>query len=114
MARMPKRFVSEPLEPVIDTCDTSGMTAGEPGLPSEFVWRGRTLRISGVVRRWRETGKCDHGSADRYVRKHWFEVATDYGDRMTIYFERQPRRGRKGPRWWLFSIHNEEREQAAF
>ncbi len=29
---------------------------------------------------------------------------------MKIYFERQPRRGKKEPRWWLFSIRESEEE----
>jgi hypothetical protein len=39
-----------------------------------------------------------------YVRKHWYEVATASDGTMKIYFDRQPRGGRKTPRWWLFSI----------
>lgn len=62
------------------------MAAGEPGLPREFVWRGRTVRITAVLRTWRETGPCRHGSPERYVRKHWYEVATDSGGMMKIYF----------------------------
>jgi hypothetical protein len=38
------------------------------------------------------------------VRKHWYEVATDAGETMKLYFVRQPRPGTKGPRWWLFSV----------
>ena len=107
---MPERFISEALDPVIATSDTSRMAAGEPGLPREFLWRGRTVRITTVLRTWRETGKCSHGSPELYVRKHWYEVAVDDGTTMKLYFDRQPRRGRghKEPRWWLFSISGSE------
>lgn len=101
---MAERFVSEALIPVTSTCDTSRMASGEPGLPRKFLWRGQTLEIATVLRSWRETGKCSHGSSERYVRKHWFEVVETSGDILKIYFERQPRRGKKDPRWWLFSI----------
>jgi len=101
---MSERFISEALIPVVSTCDTSRMAAGEPGLPREFLWRGRSVEIAAVLHTWRETGTCRHGSPERYVRKHWFEVATTSGDVLKIYFERQPRRGKKEPRWWLFSI----------
>lgn len=102
---MPERFVSEAITPAVATCDTSRMAAGEPGLPTEFLWRGRTIQVSAVLRAWREIGKCDHGSTDMYVRKHWYEVATTSSGIMKIYFDRQPRGGRKGAsRWWLFSI----------
>ncbi len=100
---MSERFVDEAIVPVIATADTSRMAAGEPGLPQQFLWRGRTVEVVAVLRSWRETGKCHHGSPELYVRKHWFEVETADGV-MRIYFERQPRRGKKEPRWWLFSI----------
>ena len=101
---MPERFVSEAISPVNGTADTARMAIGEPGLPSEFVWRGRTITVTSVLRTWRETGRCHHGSPEMYVRKHWYEVATASGNTMKLYFDRQPRGRRKGPRWWLFSI----------
>jgi len=105
---MPERFVSEAISPVGATGDTLRMAVGEPGLPREFVWRGRTVGIVAVLRTWRDTGKCRHGSLESYVRKHWFEVVTACNGTMKIYFDRQPRAGRKGARWWLFSIREPE------
>ena len=105
---MHERFVSEAITPVIATIDTSRMTAGEPGLPRQFLWRGRTIEIVAVLRAWHETGRCSHGSTEMYVRKHWYEVATTSDGTMKIYFERHPRRGLKGARWWLFSISEPE------
>ena len=67
-------FVSEAIKPVVETADTNAMAAGGPGLPQEFVWRDQPLRIAAVLRTWRETGPCKHGSSESYVRKHWFEV----------------------------------------
>ena len=99
-----ERFVSEALAPVADTFDTGLMAAGGPGLPRAFVWRGETLEIAAVVRTWRETGPCRHGSPEVYVRKHWFEVTTRAGAVLRLYFDRQPRGGRGAARWWLFSI----------
>lgn len=63
-----KRFVSESMIPVAETSDTARMAVGEPGLPREFVWRGRTISIKAVLRTWRETGRCRHGSPEMYVR----------------------------------------------
>lgn len=100
-----ERFLSEALTPVTATCDTTAMAFGEPGLPRDFLWRDQTLEIAAVIRTWRETGKCRHGSPEKYVRKHWFEVTTTCGRTAKIYFERQQRRGQKGKgRWWLFSL----------
>jgi hypothetical protein len=73
---MPERFISEAIKPIAETADTSRMAIGEPGLPRQLVWRGRTITVKAVLRTWRETGKCHHGSSEMYVRKHWYEVAT--------------------------------------
>ena len=67
------------------------------------------MRITGVLKTWRETGPCHHGSGEQYVRKHWFAVATDAGLTMNIYFERQARSAKKKSRWWLFSTEREEK-----
>jgi hypothetical protein len=108
MQDMPERLISEAIKPLTETADTSRMAIGEPGLPRKFVWRGHTITVTAVLRSWRETGNCRHGSPERYVRKHWFEVVTASDGTMKLYFERQPRGGRKGARWWLFSIREPE------
>jgi hypothetical protein len=97
-------FISEAIEPVTDLLDTGRMAIGEPGAPNEFTWRGQTIRVMKVLRSWNETGPCRHGSEERYVRKHWYEVVTDSDEIMKIYFERQPKGRRKATRWWLFTI----------
>ena len=102
-----QRFVSEPLKPVVATAAGGAMAAGGPGLPTEFIWRGETLEIAEVLRTWRETGPCRHGSSESYVRKHGFEVRTVCGRKARIYFERQPRGRKRGERWWLFSIESQ-------
>jgi len=106
-----ERLISEALIPAVDTCDTSRMASGGPGLPREFTWRGKVLGVKSVLRTWNDTGPCRNGSDERYVRKHWFEVLTDDGEVMKVYFDRQPRGGAKAPRWWLFSLVG-EREAA--
>jgi phosphoribosylglycinamide formyltransferase-1 len=104
------KFISESVKPVISRTDTGLMTTGGPGIPHEFIWRGKTLVIANVFRTWRETGPCTHGSGERYVRKHWFEVETTSHQKAIIYFERKPRDRKLTKRWWLFSI--EECKQA--
>ena len=101
---MPEEFVSEPIEPVIATYDTGRMAVGEPGLPGKFLWRGQNFVIADVLRAWRETGRCHHGSDEMYLRKHWYEVRTTSDAVMKIYFERQPRGKSKTGRWRLYSI----------
>ena len=102
---MSTHFISEAIKPKVDAIDTSRMAVGEPGFPTEFVWREKTVQVDKVLRTWRETGPCHHGSGEMYVRKHWFEVKTTDGRQMKIYFERQVRPGAsKKDRWWLFSV----------
>ncbi len=101
---MPPQFISEAIIPVTSGSDTARMAAGGPGLPREFRWRDRTIEVAAVLGEWRETGPCHHGSGERYVRKHWFEIQTTSREVMQIYFERQARGGRRSPRWWLFSV----------
>ncbi len=106
---MSRRFVSEEIKPVLSTIDSARMAIGEPGLAREFQWCERTIRIAEVLRTWRETGPCHHGSGEMYVRKHWFEVRTAEEQIMRIYFERQPRKGshKATQRWFLFSVESE-------
>lgn len=109
---MAEQFVSEAMQPVAGTIDAAGMITGGPGLPRQFRWRSETIQVAQLLKTWRETGPCHHRSGETYVRKHWFEVLTETGDAMKIYFERQARsRGGKG-RWWLFSIdrHREPKD----
>jgi len=103
-------LVSESIKPVVSTIDPSAMAIGGPGLPREFVWRGEPLGVAAVLRTWRETGPCTHGSSESYVRKHWFEVRTTGNRRARIYFERQPRGRDRTKRWWLFSIEQADQE----
>lgn len=52
-----------------------------------------------VLRRWRST-KSDRG--DAYLKRHWFELETDNGAKLEVYFDREARRGT--PQWWLYTI----------
>ena len=101
---MAEQFVSAAIQPVAETFDAARMSQGEPGLPRNSVGGRRPSTLPQVVKTWRETGPCRHGSGERYVRKHWFEVLTESGETMKIYFERQLRSRRSRSRWWLFTI----------
>jgi phosphoribosylglycinamide formyltransferase-1 len=104
---MAEQFISAAIQPIGGTFDAARMSTGEPGLPRQFRWGSQTIQIARVLKTWRETGPCRHGSGEAYVRKHWFEVLTDCGERMKIYFERQPRSRRNKIRWWLFTIETD-------
>ncbi len=98
-----EQFVGEAIEPDAGTFDAAGMSTGGPGLPWQFCWRQQVFTVSRVTKTWRDTGPCHHGSGERYVRKHWFEVLAKSGETMTIHFERQAR-SRSKQRWWLYTI----------
>lgn len=101
---MAEQFIGEAIQPVGETMDAARMSRGEPGLPRQFQWRSRTIQIARVLKTWRETGPCHHGSGEAYARRHWFELLTDSGDVLNIYFERQPRSRGGKRRWWLFTL----------
>jgi hypothetical protein len=108
---MSEEFVSEPIVPVAGTFDATGMTRGEPGLPSRFVWREREYTTADVLEAWKETGPCRSGGPEQYLRKHWFKIRTDDGLEMTIYFERQARsKSQSKKRWWLYTTNAKEKK----
>jgi len=72
-----------------------------------------TYAWKAVLRSWRGTGKCRHGSHEMYARRHWYEVVTVSDWIMKLYFDRQPRGGRGGARWWLFSIREPEKSSVS-
>jgi len=111
---MAEQFISAAIQPIVGTFDAARMSTGEPGLPRQFRWRSQTIQIARVLKTWRETGPCHHGSGESYVRKHWFEVLTDCGDKMKIYFQRQPRSRKNKIRWWLFTVDTPENKTASF
>jgi phosphoribosylglycinamide formyltransferase-1 len=101
-----QKFISESIKPVIARTAAGEMATGGPALPLEFIWRGKALEIARVIDHWHETGPCKHGSGERYVRKHWFEVETADHRKAKIYFERKARGKQLTERWWLFSIED--------
>ncbi|MHC4701438.1 MAG: DUF6504 family protein, partial [Planctomycetota bacterium] len=97
---MSEEFVSEPIIPVAGTFDAAGMTRGEPGLPSRFLWRDREYEVADVLEAWKESGPCKSSGGEMYLRKHWFKIRTGSGLEMTIYFERQPRTKQQSKKRW--------------
>ena len=95
-------FVSEPIVPDPGTADASAMSRGEPGLPRSFTWRDNHCTIARLISKWK-TSTRERG--DLYLRRHWYEIETTGGLRMTLYCERQTK-NRKNPkaRWWLYTI----------
>ncbi|MHC4561159.1 MAG: DUF6504 family protein [Planctomycetota bacterium] len=100
-----EEFVGEALEPLEGSFTTAGVAPGEPLLPARFRWRGEEYRLAEVVRKWKSSSPCRHGSREVYLRKHWYHIRTTDGSEWTIYFERQARSGgKKTRRWWIYTV----------
>ncbi len=100
---MADQLVSEAIQPVPETFDTAFMSAGVPGMPREFFWRKKKYVVEDVVRAWKTTGLCHHGSPEQYVRRHWFKVRTRAGVIMTLYFDKGTRGKRAEMGWFLYA-----------
>jgi len=103
-------FVCEPITPVAGTFDPRAMGRGEPGLPQSFSWRDQQYVVARVLESWRSVGVERGGGTEKYLRKHWFRIETKGGQVMTLYFDRQPLRGRGSiqGRWTLYSVARQE------
>ena len=101
---MSEQLISEKIHPAPGALDTARMASGEPGLPKAFLWRGKTIAVEQVLRQWRETGPCRHGSGEKYVRKFWYEVKTSSEGVMKIYFLKPGKGNLKDAGWRLFSL----------
>jgi len=100
-----EQFICEPITPAPGTADARSMARGGPGLPRRFIWRGRQFEVEAVLATRRSLGPCTSGSGEMYVRKHWFTFRTTSGETMTVYFDRQARRGHSPKaRWWLYTL----------
>jgi RimJ/RimL family protein N-acetyltransferase len=93
-------FASEPIAPVPGAADPTAMSHGEPSVPTAFVWREQRFAVAHVLSTRRDMGQ-DRG--DTYLRRHYYEIETTDGVRMTLYFERNPSDRTKRKRWWLYT-----------
>lgn len=97
-----EEFVSEAIEPMAGRFDAAAMSRGEPGLPSQFVWRGKTFAVARLLSTWK-TSTPERG--ELYLRRHWFSIQTTTGEQMTLYCERQTKNTKRPKaRWWLYTI----------
>lgn len=100
-----RRFVSCPVVPAGDGFLTPA-SGGEPPVPRAFCWDGKTLNVAAVLRSWRST-KADRG--DAYLKRHWFELLTEDGAKIEVYYDRESRRGES--KWWLYTVDLPERTE---
>lgn len=101
-----EEFVSEPLVPSPGSADLKGMARGEPGLPGRFRWRGEVHAVAAVLETWKTSAREGHTErGNLYLRRHWFRIRTEGGLLMTVYCERQARRGADPKRrWFVYTV----------
>ncbi len=75
---------------------------GEPPVPRAFLWGDRRLCVGAIVRSWRST-KSDRG--DAYLKRHWFELTIESGERIEVYYDREARRSYAA----LVALHDRRR-----
>lgn len=95
------QFVSERISPEAGSFDLSGMSRGEPSLPTAFTWRGQRYRVARTTATRRSMGE-DRG--DVYVRRHYYDIETADALRMSLYFERNPSDRSRRKFWWLYTV----------
>jgi uncharacterized protein DUF6504 len=93
-----RRFVSAPLSPAGEGFLTAP-DASAPPIPKTFSWKEGEFNVTEVLRSWRST-KTDRG--DAYLKRHWFELQTQEGPRIEVYYDREARKG--AARWWLYTV----------
>ena len=99
-------FVSEPLTPKQGTFNTARMAKGEPGLPSGFTWRDRSLDVVEVLEAWKHSSReGGHAKGELYLRRHYYRLRMSDGQVWTVYFTRQsPASGSAKARWFLYTV----------
>ena len=101
-----EQFISELITPGKARFDTAAMARGEPGLPEEFEWRGRSYAIVQKLGQWKHS-EAEGGRAggERYLRRHYYKLLMSDDKVWTVYFIRQAPTGPPAKkRWFLYTI----------
>ena len=103
-------FISEVLRPSGTGFDAAAMARGEPGLPTEFVWRHAGYDVIEVLASWKQSeSEGGRAGAERYLRRHYFRIRVTGGDVWTVYFTRQSSPGASAKsRWFLYSVEHDQ------
>ena len=106
MIHVMNRFISESITPIAGQFDSIAMGRGEPGLPAEFEWRGRTFKIVKKQDQWKQSSpEGRRAGAEVYLRRHYYKLLMSDSSVWTVYFVRQsPRSGSTKRRWFLYGI----------
>ncbi len=107
-----EEFLSEPITPV-GAFDTAAMARGLPGLPQSVRWREQVFEVATALGTWKQSApEGGRAGGELYLRRHYFRLRMSDGAIWTVYFTRQPLRGRRrtttgrtaaAQRWFLYS-----------
>lgn len=99
-------LISESITPKAGTFDVSRMGRGEPGLPTGFVWQGRSVDVVEVLESWKHSSpEGGRAGGELYLRRHYFRLRMSDNGVWTVYFIRQaPRLGNARRRWFLYTV----------
>jgi len=112
MQRWPmSELISEPLTPHANTFDTARMGRGEPGIPSGFVWREKSVKVTELIGSWKHSSREGaRAGGDLYLRRHYYRLRMSDGTVWTVYFVRQaPKSGSAKIRWFLYTVDSAEK-----
>ena len=104
-------FYSEPI--TVEFC-TDPLLEKKPGLPKTFTWRGKTYKITKLLKEWHDYRKREEiqhfhntkrGNTPETklsrrgswgVGRDYYRVLTDSNEIFDIYYDRKPLREKKG------------------
>ena len=103
-------LISEPITPHAGTFGTARMGRGEPGLPTDFVWRDVSRKVIEVMSAWKDSSReGGRAGGELYLRRHYFRLRMSDAAIWTVYCTRQtPRSGDPKKRWFLYTIETME------
>jgi hypothetical protein len=89
-------------EPITVEFEVEPLLEKKPGVPHTFVWRKQPYTIVSVEKEWhnyqrRSTPEMKPRKGGSWgVGRDYYQVKTDSGEVFVIYYDRQPRKSRKG------------------
>ncbi len=99
-------LLSEPIQPAPESPILVAPTVGEPLLPSRFRRGKLIITFTALLEKWKESGPCQSGSGERYVRRHGYRLRDSDGAIYRVYFERQAGGRSRRARWRIYSREN--------
>ena len=112
MDAKPIRFIGQPIEVQFDV---PPVLEKKPDCPDRFVWAGKTYQVVTMLSNWHDYGRKGRMAQNMQeghatvaaargswgVGRDYFRVRTDSDRVFDLYYDRAPRKNRKGE-WFLY------------